>query len=367
MRALCKDTARRYQTAAEMAADLRKTITHPKGGFVKYPQDGEPTEKPREPKKKRQQKERRERRRARALGTALAVVAALGAMLLAGWFFFKFYGRVEVPDVVGQQQSVALDMLDRSGLPAVINTAYSEEYDVGVVISQSEEAGERVRMGTGVELVVSAGSQWFYMADFIGGSEEEAMAALSTSGAKSITFEYVRNDEIEVGTVIAQSLNPGYQSKDEPVVITVSGQIVQMPTLTGLTLEGAQALIEAEGLVLGTVTQGYSADAVANTVIAQGIVPGSQVLKGTTVELTISQHGEVVYYPPARFTVVVPLDALSVEVRLIAPSGVEVTAYAGELSAGTYPIELSSSESGVHTVCVYLDGVPVDVTEVLFD
>lgn len=366
MRALCKDTARRYQTAAEMAADLRKTITHPKGGFVKYPQEGEPEEKPREPKKKRTPA-KREKRRARILTGIVAALAAFCVMLLAGWFFFKIYGRVEVPDVRGQQQSVAVDMLEKSGLPTVVNTAYSEEYDAGVVIDQSQIAGERVRIGTGVELTVSAGTQWFYMANFIGGSEEEAMEALSVSGAKSITFEYVRNDEIEVGTVISQSLNPGYQSKEEPVVITVSGQIVQMPTLTGLTLQGAQALIEAEGLVLGAITEGYSADAVANTVIAQGIAPGTQVLKGSTVDLTVSQHGEIVYYPPSRFTVVVPLDALSVEVHLITPSGEQVVAYGGELSSGTYPIELSSREAGVHTVCVYLDGVPVDITEVLFD
>ena len=39
MRALCKDPAKRYQTAAEMAADLRKSISHPEGGFVTYPKD----------------------------------------------------------------------------------------------------------------------------------------------------------------------------------------------------------------------------------------------------------------------------------------------------------------------------------------
>lgn len=366
MRALCKDTSRRYQTAAEMAADLRKTITHPKGGFVKYPQDEETVERPKEPRKKKL-KERRVRRRARMLIAAAAVLAALGFMMLAGWFFFKIYGRVEVPDVVGQQQSSALEMLEKCGLPAVINTAYSEEFAAGIVIGQSQLAGERIRMGTGVELTVSAGTQWFYMADYVGKPEEEAMAELSTSGAINITFEYVRNDEIEAGTVMAQSLKPGYQSKEDPVVITVSGQIVQMPTLTGLTLQGAQALIEAEGLTLGEVRHGYSADAVADTVIAQDIAPGTQVIKGTTVELTISQKTETAYYPPARFTVVVPLDALNVEVRLLTPSGTEVVAYSGELAAGTYPIELSSTEVGVHTVCVYLDGVTVDVTEVLFD
>ena len=34
MRALAKDGARRYQTAAEFAGDLRKAVVHPRGGFV---------------------------------------------------------------------------------------------------------------------------------------------------------------------------------------------------------------------------------------------------------------------------------------------------------------------------------------------
>jgi len=364
MRALYKDKTKRYQTAAEMAADLRKTITHPRGGFVKYAQDEEPAEKTVPAKKKKNPKEKR---RARSLRSAAIAGAAVAFLALTGWFFFGVYGRVTVPNVLGQQQSVALDMLDQRGLPAVIDSAYSEEYGAGVVIGQSVEAGKRVRTGSGVTLIVSEGTRWFYMDEYIGGTEEEAMAALSAGGAKNVTFEYVQNANIPVGTVISQSLEPGYQSKDEAVIITVSGQSVLMPTLTGLTLQGAQALIDAEGLKVGSVLEGYSADAVAGTVIAQSVAPGTSALKGTTVDLTVSQHGAAIYYPPARFTVMVPLDALSVEVRLIAPSGQETTAYSAELSAGTYPIELSSAEPGAHTVCVYLDGVAVDVTEVVFD
>ena len=35
LRALRKDAAERYQTAAEMAMDLRKALSRPGGGFVK--------------------------------------------------------------------------------------------------------------------------------------------------------------------------------------------------------------------------------------------------------------------------------------------------------------------------------------------
>lgn len=364
MRALCKDKTKRYQTAAEMAADLRKTITHPRGGFVKYAQEEDPAERNAERKRK---KHPREKRRARALRRSIVGAAVVLALTLSLWFYFGVYGRVAVPNVMGQQQSVAIDMLGDSGLYAVVESQYSEEYDAGTVIGQSAQPGGRLRLGSNVTLTVSAGTQWFYMSNFIGQPEEVAREALNGSGAKNVVFEYVQNSNIEVGTVISQSLEPGYQSKEETVTITVSGQSVLMPSLTGLTLEGAKALLEAEGLAVGNVVEGYSADAVAGTVVAQSVAQGAQVLKGTAVELTVSQHGEVMYYPPARFTVVVPLDGLEVEVKLITPSGQEVTAYSGELSAGTYPIELSSAEPGTHTVCTYVDGVPVDVAEVLFD
>ena len=364
MRALCKDKTKRYQSAAEMAADLRKTITHPRGGFVKYSQEEEPAEKTADKKKKKNPKEKR---RAKIIRNAAIAGGAALALIVGIVLYFMFSGRVAVPYVVGQQQSVAIDMLGDSGLYAVVESIYSEEFDAGVVIGQSAEAGGRLRTGSSVMLTVSAGTQWFYMSNFIGQTEELTREALDGSGAKNIVFEYVQNGSIEAGTVIYQSLEPGYQSKDEQVVITVSGQSVQMPSLTGLSLEGAIALLESEGLSVGSVTEGYSADAVENTVIAQGVAQSAQVLKGTAVDLTISRHGETAYYPPARFTVVVPLDALEVEVKLITPSGQEVTAYSGELMAGTYPIELSSAEAGRHTVCTYLDGVPVDVTEVVFD
>jgi serine/threonine-protein kinase len=287
--------------------------------------------------------------------------------MLAGWFFIRVYDRTTVPYVIGQPQNTALEMLDDSRLLAVVESVYSEEYDAGLVVAQSAMEGSRVHRGSQMTIYVSAGTQWFYMDNYVGRSEEEAMASLGTSGAKNVVFEYVQNGSVPVGQIISQSPDPGYQSKEDPVVIVVSGQSVLMPALTGLSLEGATALIEAEGLTVGNVTAGYSADAVANTVIAQGIAPNASVLKGSSVDLTVSQHGETIYYPPARFTVVVPLDGLQVEVELTTPSGQTVISYSNELSAGTYPIELSSSEMGMHTVQVRLDGVPVDITEVVFD
>jgi len=363
MRALCKDKEKRYQTAAEMAADLRKTITHPRGGFVKYPPDAEELEREREIR--RRQKIRNRRRLIRLTLIAVLMLMLCVAML-AGWYFLTIHGRSVVPNVVGQEQLIAQDMLESEGLPVGIESAYSEEFEEGVVVSQSRAAGERVQTGTGVTIVVSAGTQWYYMENLTGWSEAEAVEMLYGSGAKSISVEYVQSDA-EVGLVVGQSVNAGWQSKDQPVVLTVSGQSVLMPSLTGLTLEGAKALIESEGLTLGSITEGYSADAPSQTVIAQNIVPNSLVLVSTPIDLTVSQRCGAVYYPGSVFTVAVPLENLQAEVTLITPSGSEVTAYNNVLGVGTHQVELASTEPGLHTVRVYLDGVLMDSTEVMFD
>ena len=362
MRALCKDASKRYQTAAEMAADLRRTITHPRGGFVKYPQDPEEAERQREARKRKRQ---RDHRRLVKLALIAGVLLVLCVAMVVSWFFLV-RNQTVVPFVVGMTQDDAIDALGAASLPASVDTAYSEEYEAGYVVSQSVAEGSRVREGTAVSIVVSVGSQWFYMDDYIGLMEDEALAALSTSGAKSVTADYIQSDEAD-GTVLAQTPAQGWQPKDTPVVLTVSGQSVRVPSLEGLTLEGAQALLEAEGLTLGAVTETDASDLPEHTVVEQSVPADSEVLAGTAVDLKISGSEPSLYYPASPFTVAVPIDGLQVEITITMPSGGEAVAYSGELPAGTHQVDLSSSEPGEHVVRVYLDGVLMDSAEVTFD
>lgn len=363
MRALCKDTTKRYQSAAEMAADLRKTITHPRGGFVKYPPDAEEVERQREARRRKRQ---RDRRRLARLGMVVAVLVLLCVAMVVGWYFLAIHDRVIVPNVLGMDQFAAQEMIEGLGLPVTIESVYSEEYGENTVIGQSSPGGERVRGGTAINLAVSAGTQWYYMDDYLGKPEQEALQALGDAGAKNVTVEYVQSEQ-EPGLIVGQSMEPGWQSKDVAVVLSVSGRSVTVPVLTGLTLEGAQALIESEGLVVGSVTEGYSADAPAHTVIVQSVAPNTEVLAGSSIDLTISSRSEEIFYPNTKFIVAVPLENLQAEVTLVTPSGKEVDAFSGILPAGAHAVDLSSDERGLHTVRVYLDGVLMDSAEVMFD
>ena len=191
-------------------------------------------------------------------------------------------------------------------------------------------------------------------------------SSLSALGVESVDAIYVQS-EAPVGTVVAVAPEPGRQAKDTPVMFTVSGRRILMPSLTGFTLENARALIEAEGMVLGTVTEGYAADALPNTVIAQSVAAGTELLTGATVEITVNQPQETLYYPASKLSVVVPLNGSNVQLTMVAPSGDAQEVYHGVLNTGTYRIALSSAEPGEHTVNIYMDGVLMESQTVRFE
>ena len=357
MRALCKDKERRYQTAAEMAADLRKTISHPRGGFVQYPKGREVAEDaPREPRKKKVKMPRPKKDRRKWLMIACGVALAC-ALALSGVYFRSIRGTIPMPNLIGLPEDQAVEAVKALGIEDVtVVNAYSEDYGEGVIMLQSRAQGDLLRRDARITLTASLGSQWFYLEDMTGWNSQEAIALLEEAGAMNVHLDYDQSD-LPVGTVISVDQPSGWTSRDAQLTVKISGQSVSVPSLSGLSLEGARAVIEAEGLVLGTVSEGDSADARSGAVIAQSIAPYTQVLTGTAVDLTICRAQETRYAPDTALTLVVPLNNLQVLIELTMPSGQTAEVYRGALAAGTHQVSLASTEAGVHVVNIYLDGV----------
>ncbi|MBR6767524.1 MAG: protein kinase [Clostridia bacterium] len=363
MRALCKEGSKRYQAAAEMAADLRKTITHPEGGFVRYPLDPEEIEKNREIKKRRYQKNRRRM----AYAAAIVSVCLIVFMIISGvWRFVRDYNTYPMPWVLGAELTAAQATMEQLGVSPEIAYAYSEEYAPGYIALQSHKADTRVDYNQTVTLTVSMGSRWYELENFAGTTQDYALERLGALNIESVSVEYVQSDS-PVGTVLQVSPEPGMQARDIPVVLTVSGQRVLMPSLAGLTVDGARALIEAEDLVMGAVTEGYSADAKAGAVIAQSVAANAQVMAGTVVDITVNQPQSRLFYPGGRLSVVVPLEGTHAEIVMETPSGAYVEGYTGVLNAGTHRIALSSQEEGKHALHIYMDGVLMETQYIVFE
>ena len=369
MRALCKDKQLRYQSAAEMAADLRMTISHPRGGFVHYPtkrEEAPPEPVREEPKKHVQQQAKLWRKRLLRWLIVVTTAVLICALAALGIALQERYATVNMPFLIGETEEDAVQKMEALGVTATVVNAYSDDYAAGTVMLQSREPGEAVRKSAKITLTVSLGSQWYYLENLTGWSEEDARATLGDAGVRSVEIVYVQSDR-PVGSVVSMNLSAGWQSRDSEVVLKVSGQCVSVPSLSGLTLEGAQAVIEAEGLVLGTVSEGDSADARSGAVIAQSIAPYTQVLTGTAVDLTLCRTQEIRYSPDAPLTLVVPLNNLWVSVNLITPSGASIEVYREVLPEGTHAISLTSTEQGLHQLYIYMDDVLYESMQLEFD
>ena len=362
-RALCKDSRKRYQSATEMAGDLRKCISRPQGGFVTYPKDPEQLEREEEEKRKRNLHKKEVLKRLMIACLVLGVIAMIGAGV---WYYEQMRTTFEMPSVVGEERMLAQDELERLGATVSLVYSYSEDFEEGVVFGQSLRAGARGRYDAPVTLTVSRGTRYYYLENYVGQRAEEAESALRGQGVESVSVEYVQSDSA-VGTVVAVAPEMGLQAKDTRVVLSVSGRRILMPSLVGLTQESAAALLRAQGLVVGTVSEGYSADAKPHTVIAQGVSPNSQVLAGTVVDLTVNQQQAPVYYPVSKLSVVVPLNASGVVLTLSSPSGSMQEIYRGVLNAGTYRFALSSAEAGDHIVTITMDGVLMEQQTIHFE
>ena len=352
LRALRKDPSQRYQTAAEMAIDLRKTVSRPSGGFVKALNTAGKKEPQRNESRVVDNRLRRARRRQRMRYALIGVCIALA--LVAAFMCIWRIGMVCVSDVAGLSEAEAYAALS-TRFDVKVRHEYNSFIAEGMVIAQQPEAGEYCRKGSDVVITVSDGAGIVTIDDYSGWNYDEAMSALIAGGINDVVIEYVL-DESAVGTVVSQQPGAGEISRDDSVVLNVSGETVLVPPVSGYNLENARAMIENEGLKVGAVSSAYSADAAAGTVIAQSVQPNSPALVGSEIDLVIAQSQELMFYPDSEFRVVVPLDSTHVEVDVITPTGILVEAYSCELDRGTHSIPLSSTESGEHTVSVYLDG-----------
>jgi len=364
MRALCKDKERRYQSAAEMATDLRKTITHPRGGFVRYPKSkDEGGEAVRTEKKKKAPRSKKTNWKPVLI---ICITAILLATTLCGLYLRMSRGTIPMPNLIGAPQAEAVQMIEDLGIAVNVVNAYSEEIPGGAVMLQSRSAGEMLRKDAQITLTVSLGSQWYVLPDMVGMHSEDAIAYLSNAGVNTVNVSYTQS-ELPTGTIIYQEPHSGHISRDVPVLIKISGQSVSVPSLAGLTLDGARAVIESEGLVLGVISEGDSADAKSGTVIAQSIAPYTQVLSATAVDLTICRPQEIRYAPDTALTLVVPLNNLEVRIDLSAPTGETTEVYRSVLGRGTHQVNLNSTQKGMHTVYIYLEDVLYESLQLDFE
>ena len=240
----------------------------------------------------------RSRRGPILLVLALLLTAALGTG--AWWFGWARY--TPVPSVVGLGQIAATDRLEDAGLEAdAVGEEYSETVPAGEVLATEPAVGGRVLDGGTVDLVISLGKERYDVPGLAGRTVDQAQDALLSANLGFGEAVQRWHPQVPEGRVIRSDPKPGTTVKpDTPVDVFVSKgpRPIKVPDLTGRASERAQQVLEKRGLEVET-REDYSDDVAEGRVIAQSPDSGTLV-KGDTVELTVSLGPELVEVPNVR-------------------------------------------------------------------
>ncbi|MGH2865027.1 MAG: Stk1 family PASTA domain-containing Ser/Thr kinase [Solirubrobacteraceae bacterium] len=231
-----------------------------------------------------------DRRRRRAWLWALALVVIAAAAVLAVWLT-RSSPPVRVPGVTGRTEQAAGSALRRVGLVPASSLKPSVKVASGLVISQSPRAGDHVRKGSRVSIVISGGPASKSLMDVAGLSAAEAAAKLRKAGLKT-TRKTESSKTVAAGLVIATEPSAETEIQEGHVVtlIVSSGPApVRVPDVTGQSLEAAEATLTNAELELGTVTKKVSSTQAAGTVLAQSPTSGSSLHAGDKVNLTVAK------------------------------------------------------------------------------
>ncbi|HYI75551.1 MAG TPA: Stk1 family PASTA domain-containing Ser/Thr kinase [Gaiellaceae bacterium] len=302
VRALAKEPADRYSSAAAMDADLE---TVARGGRVAAETaeaatmvlSGEraidataATQVTRRPLQPYEPPDR-----SRSLWPWLVALGALLALLVAAWFLYepikdRFEGAetVAVPYVVGIQQSLAEARIEDEGLVPQVRRVSNSDVEEGVVFAQFPTEGTRVDSGDIVRIDVSSGKPEVTIPSVVGQSSEDAVAELTRAGLVAQVVEV--NSDRDEGSVTAQSPSAGtvvVEGTQVRINVSKGPRPVTVPSVVGAPYDQAAAELRSAGFEVSRID--VDSDLAAGLVTRQDPSGGSEGSRGSTVTLSVSK------------------------------------------------------------------------------
>ncbi len=363
-RALEKDGTKRYQSAAEMAADLKRALRNPEGGFVgRDPAQRAETVSVLPGTKLHLTKKNLLRA---AIILAAAVVVVSGYALLRGLRRSALV-RMETPDVLLWHIEEAAEYLDAQNVRYIIEETPEGDERVGTIVAQYPDPGAQMRKDERLTLYVSTGEHSSYVPTLVGMEVHEATARLGEFSLLRGNITYIAGSAAP-GDIVAQDPEPGaYVHENTKVDLVVNGESAPVPDCSGLPLEDARILLDVHGFAVGEIIEQIS-DASPDSVLSQSIAPDTQALLGEKVDLTIARlDREASFRCRAEISFYVPSVSTEVRMTLEDEDGLR-TVFLESLGEGSYTKALTilSRTSGAHKLSVYVDGEVVLEKNLIF-
>ena len=315
MKAMEKNPAMRYQTARDMAADLRIALDE-RGEVPAYPESelGVRQPKPQVNGEKNANTGKRHRVRTHSKRNMLHLILniLIGIAVLVGLFFGgkAIYEQtiytVKVPDVMGLDIDEAVRVLKQAGLTETHKAMPNDQVERNQVYVQNPGAETTIRKGDAVILVISSGPVPFEMPDVIGMTADEATNLL-TAKKMNITRDRAASTEVQKGRVMNQVPAAGDMvTRDDPVTLIISGGSTAVPALTGHTLQEAEEMLTKQNLTLVASMKYEDTDQPEKHGLVSASSPeaDNRVAEDTPVQLTIFRYPDAAR--TAKLSVTIP-------------------------------------------------------------
>lgn len=206
---------------------------------------------------------------------------------------------VSVPELVGKTSDEAKAELEALGLVYEIQSTETSDKPVDTVLRTIPEMGTVVKKGGTVAVILSAGEEQLFVPDITGSTVEGAEIVLGNNGfiLGEVNEDY--SDTIPQGEIISQDpmVNVSMPKGSAVNVLVSRGpEIVlsDVPDLIGKTEREAQALLEARGLSIGTVSKEPTGkEDQSGRIVEQSIPKETEVKEGTKINITVYEYTEV--------------------------------------------------------------------------
>jgi serine/threonine-protein kinase len=314
LKAMSKNPANRYQSAAEMRTDLVRVLSGQRQLAPAVMTDADrdlmldsgptvalrtmrPTRADRRRSEERAGPSAEQRRSGRGLGilTTVVVIAIVGLLLL---LFTNVFGGgqkpLSLPNVVGQPVVSAEQALNAAGFQTERRPVESTPQDLDRVVAMTPSG--QALPGTTIRLDVGAGPAEVEVPNLLGLDRVQAQSSLQQVGLvlSPDQRQQVTQDDNDVGHVLVQDPPAGRRlAKGKSVVITVGvpPETVGVPDVVGTNIEQAQRNIAVAHLT--AQVQEVDSSAPKGQVLKQNPGGGANVKAGSAVTLTVSRGNQL--------------------------------------------------------------------------
>src|SRR4051794_19113531 len=324
LKAMAKSPADRYQTAADMRADLQRAASGmpvaaaPPTRYDMYPQHtqrmgntgtmmaGATSQIPPVEDYDSQGREYDYAGRGGGGGLSrrwipwvLGLVVVIGVVVGVSYYLLAGAGKTyAVPLVNGERVAVAKSQITAAHLRSAVINQPNSSVKKGLVIKSTPAEGNNVAADTVVTLYVSSGAAPVAVPNVQGKMENEAATILQNDGFTVIVKQDTTSTQA-AGTVVNQDPAPNTQvPPGSKITIFVSGA-ASVPNVVGLSVASAEASLQSAGFSVKVETVAGPAGTGAGNVWQQTPTAGTTAAQGTTVQILVQPNASPTGSPTA--------------------------------------------------------------------